>query len=85
MGVFKHRLNNHKKPFKFEHYENDTGLDNKTQPFHTKHRLKNNKAPFSTTKRKCYLSLSEKLEIALNKGDYLLKKRSEPIKKCSKD
>ena len=74
MGAYKHRLSNHKKPFKLEHYENDTELGNKTQPFRTKNHLKNNKAPFSTTKRKCYLSLSEKLEIALNKGDNLLKK-----------
>ena len=35
-----------------------------------------------TTKRKCYLCLNEKLEIASYKGDSLLNKRSELISKC---
>ena len=39
-------------------------------------------APFNTTKRKCYLCLNEKLEIASYKGDNLLNKRSELISKC---
>ena len=34
---------------------------------------------FNTTKRKCYLCLNEKLQIASYKGDNLLNKRSELI------
>ena len=39
-------------------------------------------ATFNTTKRKCYLCLNEKLEIASYKGDNLLNRRSELISKC---
>ena len=39
-------------------------------------------APFNTTKRKCYLCLNKKLDIASYKGDNLLNKRSELINKC---
>ena len=57
-------------------------LDNKTQPFHTNIYLKSNKEipPFSWTKKKSYLSLNGKLEIASCKGDNLW--RSELINKC---
>ena len=46
--------------------------------------LENNRkcAPFNTTKRKYYLCLNVKLDIASYKGDNLLNKRSELIKKC---
>ena len=37
---------------------------------------------FNTTKRKCYLCLNEKLEIASYKGDNLMNKKSELISKC---
>ena len=39
-------------------------------------------APFNITKRKYYICLNEKLEIALFKGGTLLNKRSELIRKC---
>ena len=67
-------------------------LENNTWRIIRKNILENNKeitwriirkcAPFNTTKRKCYLCLNEKLEIASYKGDNLLNKRSELISNC---
>ena len=78
---FKHRFNNHTKSFNLEHYENDTELSKEYWAIKGNHftpivtwRLMRKSTPFNTTKRKCYLSLNEKLEIASYKGDNLLNK-----------
>ena len=83
------RFNNHTKSFNLEHYENDTELSKEYWTIKRKHfipkvtwRIIKKCAPFNTTKRKCYLCLNEKLEIASYKGDNLLNKRSELISKC---
>ena len=86
---FKHRFINHIKSFNLEHYENYTELSKEYWTIKRNHftpkvtwRIIRKCAPFNTTKRKCYLCLNEKLEIALYKGDNLLNKRSELINKC---
>ena len=86
---FKHRFNNHKKSINLEHYENDTELSKEYWAIKRNHftpkvtwRTIRKCAPFNTTKRKCYLFLNEKLEIASYKGDNLLAKRSELFSKC---
>ena len=79
---FKHRSNNHTKSFNLESYENDTELSKEYWTIKRKHftpkvtwRIIRKCTAFNTTKRKCYLCLNEKLEIAL------LNKRSELISK----
>ena len=86
---FKHRFNNHTKSFRLEHYENDTEPPKEYSTIKRNHftpivtwRIMRKCAPFNTTKRKCYLCLHEKLEIAPCKGDNLLNKRSELNTKC---
>ena len=86
---FKHSFSNHTKPFNLQHYESDTELSKEYWTVKRNHftpkvtwRIIRKCAPFNTTKRKCYLCLNEKLEIALYKGDNLLNKRSELINKC---
>ena len=67
----KHSFNNHTKSFNLEHYENDTKLSKEywtikgncftpkvTRIIIRKHAL------FNVTKKKCYMCLNEKLEIA---------------------
>ena len=72
---FKHRFNNHTKSFNLEHYENDTELSKEYWAIKRNHftpivtwRIIRKCAPFNTTKRKYYLCLNEKLEIASYKG-----------------
>ena len=86
---FKHRFSNHTKSFNHEHYENDTELSKEYWSIKRNHyapkviwRIIRKCALFNATKRKCYLCLNEKLEIASDKGDNLLSKRSELINKC---
>ena len=86
---FKQSFNNHTKSFNLEHYENDTELSKEYWAIKRNHftpivtwRIIRKCATFNTTKRKCYLCLNEKLEIASYKGDNLLNKRSELINKC---
>ena len=86
---FKHRFNNHTKSFNLEYYQNDTELSKEYWAIKRNHftpivtwRIIRKCAPFNTTKRKCYLCLNEKLEIASYKGDNLLNERSELINKC---
>ena len=86
---FKHRFSNHTKSFNLEHYENDTELSKEYWSIKRNHftpkvtwRIIRKCTPFNTTKRKCYLCLNEKLEIASYKGGNLLNKRSELINKC---
>ena len=86
---FNHRFSNHTKSFNLEYYENDTELYKecwaiKRNDFIPKvtWRIIKKCAPFNTTKRKCYLCLNEKLQIASYKGDNLLNKRSKLINKC---
>ena len=83
---FKHRFNNHAKSFNLEHYENDTELSKEYWTVKHKHltpkvtwRIIRKWAPFNTAKRKCYLCLNEKLEIASYKGDNLLNKGSASV------
>ena len=78
---FKHRFNNHTKSFNFENYKNDTELSKEYWTIKRKHFTPKFTA-FNKTKRKCYLCLNEKLEIASYKGDNLLNKRSQLISKC---
>ena len=68
---FKHRFSNHKKSFNLEHYENNTKLSKEYWTIKRNHftlkvtwRIIKKCAPFNTTKRKFYLCLNEKLEIA---------------------
>ena len=86
---FKHRFSNHTKSCNLEHYKNDTKLSKeywttKRNYFALKvtWRIIRKCMPFNTTKRKCYLCLNEKLEIASYKGDNLLNKKSELINNC---
>ena len=86
---FKHGFNNHIESFNLEHYENDTELSKEYCTIKRNHftpkvtwRIIRKCAPFNTTKRKCYLYLNEKLEIASYKGENLLNKNSELINKC---
>ena len=86
---FKHRFNNHTKSFNLEHYENDTELSKEYWTIKRTHfvpeitwRIIRKCATFNTTKKKWYICLKEKLEIASYKGDNLLNKRSEFINKC---
>ena len=86
---FKHRFGNCTKLFNLEHYENDTELSKEYWTIKHNHftpkaiwRIIRKCKPFNTTKRKCYLCLNEKLEVALYKEDNLLNKRSELINKC---
>ena len=86
---FKHRFNNHTKWFNLERHENYTELSNEYRKIKRIHftpkftwRIISKYAPFRTTKRKYYLRLNEKLEIAFCKGDNLLNKRSEVMNKC---
>ena len=75
---FKHRFSNHTKSFNLEHYENDTELSKEYWTIKCNHftqkvtwRIIRKFAFFNTTKRKCYLFLNQKLEIASYKGDNL--------------
>ena len=73
----KHRFNNHTKSFNLEHYENDTELSKEYWTIKRNHLTPKvtcirKCAYFSTTKRKDYLCLDEKFEIASYKGDNLL-------------
>ena len=68
---FKHRFNNHTKSFNLGHYENDTELSKEYWAIKRNHftpivtwRIRRKCEPFNTTKRKCYLCLNEKFEIA---------------------
>ena len=86
---FKHRFNNHTKSLNLENYENDTELSKEYWTIKRKHftpkvtlRIIRRCTAFNTTKRKCYLCLNEKLEIASYKGDNLMNKKSELISKC---
>ena len=86
---FKHRFNNHAKSFNLEHDENRTELSKEYWTIKRSHftpkvtwRIIRKCAPFNTTKRKCFLCLNEKYEIASYKLDNLLNKRSERINKC---
>ena len=86
---FKLRFNNHTKSFNLEHYENDTELSKEYWTIKRTHfvpeitwRIIRKCATFNTTKKKWYICLKEKLEIASYKGDNLLNKRSEFINKC---
>ena len=86
---FKYRFSNHTKSFNVEHYENDTELSNEYWSIKCNHftpkvtwRIIRKCTTFNTIKRKYYLCLNEKLEIASYKGDNLLNKRSELINKC---
>ena len=79
---FKNRFNNHTKSFNLEHYENGVELSKGYWTIKRNHftpkvtwRIIRKCTPFNTTKRKCYLCLNEKLEIASYKGDNLLNKR----------
>ena len=85
----KHRFNDHTKSLNLEHYENETELSKEYWAIKRNHftpivtwRIIRKCAPFNTTKRKCYLCLNEKLEMASYKGDNLLNKRSELTNKC---
>ena len=85
---FKLRFSNHTKSFNFEHSENGTELSKEYWAIKRNHftpvvtwRIIRKCAPFNTTKRRCYLCLNEKLEIASYKGDNLFNKRSELINK----
>ena len=85
---FKHRFNNHTKSFNLEHYENDTELSKEYWAIKRNHitpivtwRIIRKYVPFNTTKRKCHLCLSGKLEFPSYKGDNLLNKRSDLINK----
>ena len=85
---FKHRFSNQTKSFNLEHYENNTELSKEYWTIKHNHfppkaiwRIRKYK-PFNTTKRKCYMCLNEKLEVASYKEDNLLNKRSELINKC---
>ena len=80
---FKHRFNNHTKSFNLEHFKNDTKPSQEYWAIKRNHfapkvtwRIISKCASFNTTKRKCYLCLNEKLEIA--SLEHLLNKRSEP-------
>ena len=60
---FKHKFNNHKKPFNLEHYENDTELSQEYWKIKHNHftpevtwRIIRKCTPFNTIKRKCYAS-----------------------------
>ena len=86
---FKHRFSNYPRSFNLEHYENNTELSKEYWTIKRNHfilkvtwKIIRKCAPFNTAKRKCYLCLNEKLEIASYKGDNLLNKRSELINKC---
>ena len=85
---FKHRFGNCTKLLNLEHYENNTELSKEYWTIKHNHfppkaiwRIRKYK-PFNTTKRKCYVCLNEKLEVASYKEDNLLNKRSELINKC---
>ena len=86
---FKHTFRNDTKSFNLVHYGNDTELSKEYWAIKRNHftpivtwRIIRKCSPFNTTKRKCYLRLNEKLEIASHKGDNLLNKRSELVNKC---
>ena len=86
----KHRFNNHTKSFNLEQYKNDTELSKEYWTIKRNHftprvtwGIMRKCTPFNTTKRKCYLCLNEKIEIASYKGENLLNKRSELINKCT--
>ena len=86
---FKNRFSSHTKLFNLEHYENDTELPKEYWTIKRNHftpkvtwRIIKKCTPFNTTKRKCYLCLNEKHEIASYKGDNILSKRSELINIC---
>ena len=78
---------NHTKSFNLEHYENNTELSKEYWTIKRNHftpkvtwRIITKGAPFNKTKRKCYLCLNEKPEIASYKGEKV--KRSELINNC---
>ena len=86
---FKDRFSNHTKSFNIEHYENGSELSKEYWTIKRNHftqkvtwRIIRKCAPFNTTKRKCYLRLNEKIEIASYKGDNLLNKNPELINNC---
>ena len=83
---FKHRFNKQTKSINLEHYENDAELSKEYWTIKRNHftpkvtwRIIRICAHFNTTKRKCYLCLNEKLEIASYKVDNLLNKTSSPF------
>ena len=86
---FKQRFNNHTKSFNNQIYESNTELSKeywkiKNNNFNPKikWRIVRKCPPYNLSKRKCYLCLNEKLEIASYKGNNLLNKRSELVNKC---
>ena len=85
---FTQRFNKNAKSFNFEQYENYTELSKKYWRIKRSHftpkvtwRIIRN-PQYSTAKRKCYLCLNEKFEVAPLKGNKLLNKRLEPLHKC---
>ena len=94
--IFKLRYSNHQSPFKFSKYKTDTELSTevkrmeksvltpvisweivrKCSPY-----IPNSKKKEKKKKRKCYLSLNEKLEIATYQENIWLKKKAELISK----
>ena len=78
------RFNNHPKSLNLKQYENDTELSKKHCHLTPKVTWKLIRicAPFNKIKVKCYLCLSEKLEIASYKGNNLLNQRAKHINVC---
>ena len=85
----KHWFNNHTKSFNLEHYENDTELSKEYWAIKRNHfipkvtwRIIRKYSSFNAPKRKCYMCLNAKLEIASYKEDNLFNKKPELINKC---
>ena len=86
---FKTRYSNHKNSFNHEEHKNDTQLSNelwkikasKEEPVLVWKILGQYEAYNVNTKR-CLLCLNEKLQIAIYRGNNMLNKRTEIIRKC---
>ena len=86
---FKGRLYNHNLSFRNEFYKNDTERSKELWRTKMKNytpeitwKIVRKWPPYNYNRRKCYLCLNEKLEIALYEGENLLNKKTELISKC---
>ena len=87
--TFKKRYANHLKSFNVKNYQKNTELSKefwriKEMKYTPKitWRIVRRCSPYNLNTKQCQLCLSEKLEIALYKGDNLLNKKTELISKC---
>ena len=88
-GKFKTRYSNHKKSFNHEKHKNDTQLSTELWKIKASKgelvlvwKILGQYQPYNVKTKRCLLFLNEKLQIAINRVNNMLNKRTEIISKC---